>query len=69
MINLLLGALGCRIQIVSSLGKPIHDLASGLTVYAFPRLDIPYHPTLAHLIGAYFSIEPGDGVMVVFSAN
>ena len=45
MINSLLGALGCRIQIISSLGNVIHGSTCGLTVYEFPQLDITrYNP-------------------------
>ena len=35
MINSLLGALGCRIRIISSLGTSYTGSASGLTVYEF----------------------------------
>ena len=39
-MNSLLGALGCWIWIISSLGHVIHGKVAGLPVYEFPQLDI-----------------------------
>ena len=50
MINSLLGALGCRIRIISSLGTSYTGSASGLTVYMSSSTRYNPYPTPAYLI-------------------